>query len=442
MTEPSRSAPQPFLSVADAAVVGALFARHHTAWTWPETLRAVDSALIDALQAGVTALADVPDGLARAISLRILDGGPLRDPVAVFVHAAARWTLPADAAPRSIETPGPTPSVGLPDELPELHDVEQFAHWLDFTVPELEWFADREGRLRTARPTLRHYRVWRRDKRSGVRVIEAPKPRMRETQRRLLRRLVERIPAHQAARGFEPGSSTAAFAWPHTDRPTVLRVDLRHCFESVPAARVRRVFADVGYPASVARLLAELCTTTTPIDELTGIDSEHAMLLRGRHLPQGAPTSPHLANLAMRSLDRRITGFAELNGLRYTRYGDDLAISGDEMDAGRALWTVARIIRAEGFTVHPEKVRIMGRHQQQRLAGLVVNDRPRVSRVDYDNLRALLHNAIRDGATAQNREGHPEFRSHVYGLIAWVGATDPARRRRLLAMAADVDWDA
>ncbi len=76
---------------------------------------------------------------------------------------------------------------------------------------------------------------------------------------------------------------------------------------------------------------------------------------------------------------------------------------------------VIRVVSAEGFVVHPDKLRIMHRHQRQRLAGLVVNDRPQVARSEYDTLRALLHNAVREGAASQNRSGHLDFRAHVYG---------------------------
>ena len=143
----------------------------------------------------------------------------------------------------------------------------------------------------------------------------------------------------------------------------------------------------------------------------------------------------------MRRLDRRLDGYAQRNGLRYTRYGDDLAFSGDHVDTGRVLWTVGQIVDAEGFRVHPDKTRVMYAHQQQALAGLVVNDRPRVRRSDYDALRALLHNAARTGAESQNHDGLPDFRAHVHGRIAWIGATSPQRRARLVAMAARVDWE-
>lgn len=420
---------EPFLDTNEAAEVAAAFSRTYSAWTWPEVLTALRAVL--------------PADVTTDVAARIFDLSPHepRHPATVMIEALLPWTHPAPAVGQPILLHEPESTGTVLDDLPDLYDVEQFAHWLDFTVPELEWFADRGQWLRTARLPLRHYRIWRREKRDGVRVIEAPKPRMRETQRRLLRRLVERIPAHPAARGFVPGSSPAAFAWPHTDRPAVVRVDLRHCFETITVQRVRAVFRDAGYQPHIARLLAELCTTATPVDELRGLDREHAVLLRNRHLPQGAPTSPHLANLVMRPLDQRLDGYARRNSLRYTRYGDDLAISGDAINADRALWTMLRIVEDERFTVHPGKVRIMYSHQRQRLAGLVVNDRPQVARSDYDNLRALLHNARRHGASSQNHDDHPDFRAHVYGLIAWVGATGEARRRRLLDIAGSIDWD-
>ena len=334
------------------------------------------------------------------------------------------------------ELPTPEMTFGLTP----LADATDVARWLGLTVGELEWFADRGHWLRSKKTALVHYRYVAIPKRDGVRVIEAPKPHLREIQRRILREILDRIPPHRAAQGFVAGRSTASFAWPHSDRNVVLRVDLRNCFPTITSARVRAVFAAVGY-RRIARLLSEICTTATPPDVLRGLDFAHASLLRGRHLPQGAPTSPALANLVMRTMDCRIWGYARQNNLHYSRYGDDLAISGDVMDAGKVLWTVLRIIADEGFTVHPDKTKIMYSHQRQQLAGLVVNDRPRVGRVDYDNLRALLHNAIRTGAHAQNRDDHPRFREHVYGKIAWIAATSPGRRNTLLAMAERVDWD-
>lgn len=417
----------PVLTTDEVNDTVAWFSRTYTGWTWPELLRALESVL--------------PAAIARDALLTLLTLSPNepRYPAEALRRALKKWTRPP-AKPTIVPLSVPPPRDTIADGLPQLYSVLEIAQWLDLTTGELEWFADHGGWLRTAPSRLRHYRVWTRQKRDGVRVIEAPKPRLREVQRRLLRLLVSRIPVHSAATGFLPGSSTADFALPHSGKATVLRVDLRHCFESITAPRIAEVFRRAGYPPGIARVLADLCTTATPADQLAGVPAEHATYLRGRHLPQGAPTSPHLSNLVMRSLDRRLDGYARANGLAYTRYGDDLALSGDAMDADRALWVVLKVIASEGFTVHAGKVRIMRKHHRQNLAGLVINDRPRVSRSDYDNLRALLHNARRCGAASQNHSGHPDFRAHVLGLIAWIGSNDPARRERLLRMANEVDW--
>lgn len=417
----------PVLTTDEANDAAAWFSRTYTGWTWPELLRALESVL--------------PAAIARDVLPTLLRLSPVepRHPAEALRRALKKWTRPP-AKPTTVPLSVPPPRNTIADGLPELYSVLEVAQWLDLTVGELEWFADHGGWLRTAPSRLRHYRVWTREKRDGVRVIEAPKPRLREAQRRLLRLLVSRIPVHPATTGFIPGSSTADFARPHSGKATVLRVDLRHCFESITAPRIAEVFRRAGYPPGIARVLADLCTTATPADQLAGVPAEHATCLRGRHLPQGAPTSPHLSNLVMRFLDRRLDGYARANGLAYTRYGDDLALSGDAMDVDRALWVVLKVIASEGFTVHAGKVRIMRQHQRQSLAGLVINDRPRVSRSDYDSLRALLHNARHHGAASQNHSGHPDFRAHVLGLIAWIGANDPARRERLLRMANEVDW--
>ena len=149
------------------------------------------------------------------------------------------------------------------------------------------------------------------------------------------------------------------------------------------------------------------------------------------HLPQGAPSSPAVANLLAHTLDRRLSGLAAAVGARYGRYADDLVLSGDDLPVHGLVRRTAAIAAEEGFTLRPDKTRIMPAHHRQRVTGLVVNASPAASRRDYDDLRALLHNCALTGPDAQNREAHPAFREHLLGRIAWVGAGRPARQARL-----------
>ena len=127
--------------------------------------------------------------------------------------------------------------------------------------------------------------------------------------------------------------------------------------------------------------------------------------LRDAHLPQGAPTSPALANLAAWRLDRRLAGLAAAFGAHVTRYADDLAFSGDEAFGRSLRFFVARvgaIAAEEGFRVNHRKTRVMRQGRRQTLCGVVDNDTTNLPRRERDRLRATLFNVARLGVESQN----------------------------------------
>ena len=179
----------------------------------------------------------------------------------------------------------------------------------------------------------------------------------------------------------------------------VIRLDVMSFFASVTAGRVYGLLRAAGFPEPVAHVLTGLCTTRTPPDVLRRAPARvpnrdlRLALLRTPHLPQGAPTSPALANLCGFRLDRRLAGLARAYGLGYTRYADDLAFSGHTSQPERLIDIVRSIVTDEGFRLNEAKTRIRGAADRQLLAGLVVNVAPAVPRKEYDALRALRHNA-------------------------------------------------
>ena len=151
------------------------------------------------------------------------------------------------------------------------------------------------------------------------------------------------------------------------------------------------------------------------------------------HLPQGAPTSPAIANLCVFRLDLRLAGLARAAGAQYTRYADDLAMSGEDDFARYARWLVPRaaaIATDEGFAVNHRKTRIMRRSQRQHLAGVVLNQRPNIRREQFDQLKATLFNCVQRGPASENRDGHSNFRAHLAGRIAHVQSLHAARGKR------------
>ena len=165
---------------------------------------------------------------------------------------------------------------------------------------------------------------------------------------------------------------------------------------------------------------------------------------RTPHLPQGAPTSPALANLCAYRLDCRLSSLAESVGAAYTRYADDLAFSGGEeleRSARRFQVHVCRVALEEGFEVHTRKSRFMRQGICQQLVGVVVNAHPNVRRNEYDCLIAILYNCVRHGPAAQNRDGRPDFRGHLLGRVAHVTLLNPSHGGRLRALFEQIRWD-
>ena len=162
------------------------------------------------------------------------------------------------------------------------------------------------------------------------------------------------------------------------------------------------------------------------------------------HLPQGAPTSPALASLAAFRLDRRLTGLANSAGLRYSRYADDLTFSGGVRLRRRRSHLqalVAEIAHGEGFTINERKTTLHSAGGRQSVCGVVVNVRPNVLRSEYDELKAILHNAAALGPASQNRAGIADFEAHLRGRISWVASLNPARGEKLRRRFAEIRWE-
>jgi RNA-directed DNA polymerase len=272
-------------------------------------------------------------------------------------------------------------------------------------------------------------------------------------QRRILTGILDAVPTYyDAAHGFVKGRSIKSFAAPHIGQHIVLRLDIQDFFPSISGARVQAAFRTIGYPEAVADLLGGICTNITPRsvwrEEPTSANVRylhHVRTLYGRpHLPQGAPTSPALANFCAYRLDSRLTGLADWAGGAYTRYGDDLAFSGGReiaRSADQYAAQIGAIVLEEGWSVQHRKTRVMRQSTRQHLAGLVTNQRVNVSRASFDELKAILTNCVRHGPESQNRDGLPAFRAHLGGRVAFVHSVNEAKGAKLRAIFDRIAWE-
>jgi RNA-directed DNA polymerase len=329
--------------------------------------------------------------------------------------------------------------------LPVFHTPEQLAEWLGLPLNKVAWLIHRFSSGKPASPQLAHYHyMWRKKKSGGVRLIESPKQLLKQVQIRILREILDHVSAHPSAHGFIANRSIRTNAIPHVGQEIVVKFDLSNFYATVGFSRVVAIFRSLGYSRESAIWLGMLTTSALPGNMPFDRSTLYSMLpyLR-RHLPQGAPTSPALANLSAYRLDARLTGLARSFHAQFTRYADDLTISGTK-DLGPGLRTliplVEQIIRRERFRSQVQKRQVLRSHQRLAVAGVVVNVRPNVSRESFDRLKAILTNCIRLGPSTQNRDEVGDFAAHLRGRIAHVTQLNPSRGSKLLALFQRIDW--
>lgn len=348
---------------------------------------------------------------------------------------------------------GPPASQPPSGALPRIDSIPDLAAMLDLDVGRLQWFADTKRWNRRARTgALHHYRYeWRTRHGRIPRLLEIPEQRMRRVQRSLLEQVLGLIAVNDAAHGFMPGRSAATGAALHTGADIVISLDLTTFFARVTGGRIYGTVRQSGLPEPVAHVVTGLCTNAVPPRVLAamppGGSSDERFALRRAlatsHLPQGAPSSPMLANLAIRRLDSRLTGWADAVDATYTRYADDLAFSGGPRLAKRPdafIRGVQRIIEDEGHVANTHKTRVRRQGVRQSVTGIVVNQRTNVSRDDYDRLKATIHNCVVHGPRSQNHRRLDDFRAHLLGRISWVESLNPQRGAKLRAEFLRIRW--
>ncbi len=320
------------------------------------------------------------------------------------------------------------------NDLQDYKDAEALAKAMGIDVPTLRWFSyHRDVDAGT------HYRRWQIPKRTGgFRTITAPKRGLKAAQRWVLRNIAEKLPVHASAHGFLSARSIVTNAKAHAGADVVVKVDVKDFFPTVTWRRVKGLFRKAGLAESTATLLAMVCTEA-PRDVVEFRGRTLFVANGPRALPQGAPTSPMITNAICLRLDRRLSGLARVLGFVYTRYADDLTFSWRKSDdrakapVGALLGGLKKILRGEGFNLHPDKTMVMRDGDRQKVTGLVVNkasDGAAEARVPRETIRKLRA-AIKNRELGRAGKGD-ETIDQLKGMAAFVFMCDPKKGQTFL----------
>lgn len=258
----------------------------------------------------------------------------------------------------------------------------------------------------------------------GVRRLTVPDEALKRVQRAILNHLLVYMPVSSCATAYRYGGGAVRNASRHRGQPQVLRLDIRHFFDSVRYSAVKdAVFPPEIFSEPLRVLLTMLCYYR---------DS----------LPQGAPTSPAIVNILLRDFDRRVNGWCRERGISYTRYCDDLTFSGANLTGARAMAEAE--LRALGFFLNDRKTVLCPAGRRQTVTGLVVNEKVSVPREERRAIRQAVYFCRRFGVEDHLRRTGSPLVPEVYlrallGRVGYVLQADPGcawaldARRWLLA---------
>lgn len=260
--------------------------------------------------------------------------------------------------------------------LPLFEDIETLSEETRLTEKLIYFLTkkDVEGRYKT-------FYVAKRD--GGQREINAPCMSLKVLQRWVLENILYKVRVSQYSLGFlksENGSPLVQCAERHKNNLYILKMDLKDFFPSVRRERVYKQFLQLGYDKYASNLLANICTLNDK-------------------LPQGAVTSPYLANLVCYRMDIRIAGYCNKRDITYTRYADDLTFSCDNRDMLRNIYgMIKKIVEDEGFLVNEKKTRFLTPKGHKEIIGVTVNDGViKAPKEMKRKIRAMIHLAIISG---------------------------------------------
>lgn len=255
-------------------------------------------------------------------------------------------------------------------------------------------------------------------KNGGTRRLSVPDILLRTIQKNIVRNILSERSVSPYAAAYKKKTSILENARPHVGTETVMKLDIRDFFDCITFQMVYQyAFPAIYYPPSIRMLLTSLCC-------------------RNDCLPQGAPSSPAISNLAMRAFDEYMGAWCRERKIHYTRYCDDLTFSGT-FDPKEIKQKVRNFLHILGFELNTKKTRVQNRYCRQTVTGLVVNEKIQVNREYRKQLRREIYYCQKYGVKSHlNRIGNPDwmrkdepdaerYLQHLLGKINYVLAVNP-----------------
>ena len=277
-------------------------------------------------------------------------------------------------------------------------------------------------------PFTKEYCQFRIPKASGgTRLIEAPAPTLKATQKAVANALyaLDVFP-HDAAYAYTRGRCAydALVTHQRANARWFLKIDIKDFFPSITKALLESKLKEI-YPlnyiiSETFRLLSDMATNAQDV------------------LPQGSPLSPVLSNLIMMGFDKKLTKALkrfERQSYCYTRYADDILISCPYSFRFEPIVELVQSLFAEEglpFRINRDKLRYSSMAGRNWNLGLMYNQEQQITvgTKRKRQLHALVHNFLSD--YTNDAAWSKSETQELIGKLAYLKNIEPAYHDNLI----------
>ena len=244
----------------------------------------------------------------------------------------------------------------------------------------------------------RHFSI--RNKNDKQRQIYEPLPELKNIQSWILHNILDNCIPSDYAKAYRKNYSLKDNVRFHRNQKKVLCLDIKSFFDFVSSWMVYQFFLELHYREDVAMMLTSLCC-------------------RNGCLPQGAPTSAALSNMVMKEFDENVAQYCLERRIRFTRYADDMTFSGDFKEI-----EVIRFVRSEckklSMNINDEKTHVRKQGQQQRVTGIVVNEKIQVPLSLRREIRQNMYYIEKYGLDSHLHYIHEKRQNYLQHLLGQI----------------------
>lgn len=222
---------------------------------------------------------------------------------------------------------------------------------------------------------------------------------------------------------YRPKFSVIRNAQFHKNQELIIKLDINDFFGSVNKKLISDFWRDLWSQQVQSKEQGENRFSAKEIHELTEKTVKLTML--NGSLPQGSPTSGYIANCVLDEFDKIILTYCTKRNLKYSRYSDDITISGDKRNSqaiAKIISFVSFQLKTFHFQLHKYKTRVLKKNNCQIVTGIVLNEKLSAPRKLKKQLRQHVYYLLKysNSHISLHHSDEIKYLNRLIGRINWV----------------------